>query len=1085
MGLILLLALIYLLLGAAGLLLAIPPGYASPVFPAAGLALAASLQFGPRVLPGIWLASAVLNLGKAWYSETLSPTTIVLALAIGVGASLQAGAGAWLVQRWQGPAWRALEQEQDAFRFLLLGGVLAGLVSSTLGVSALTLAGVIALKGAPFNWWNWYVGDVLGMLVFAPLALCFLNRRDHLWGERLRRIVLPIVLTLALAILAFSGTARWEAQIQASKLAADGDVVAQGIADRLISHREVLASLRHFVEAIPDFSFAQFEQFTRNTLEDNPDIFALSYNDLVSDAERSAFEARISELSPLGPFQITEPDPERRLLRAATRPEYVSVRYIVPLAGNQPAVGYDINSEPIRRLAIERARATNAMAVTAPILLVQESQRRVGLLELLPIEAEPPAGIQAGPRPKGFAVAVVKVDEMIDIASRGRVPPGLSFHLTDVDASPAAALLYDSAGRVAGPSPIATTPADWSTQLRMGDRDWRLAISASEDYRQAHRPWLAWAVGVIGLIFATLLQVLMLGMTGRTAIIQRNNEQLLLAAKVFDNSGEAIAVTDAEGHVISVNPAFTQITGYGAEEVRGRNLRFLQSGRQSPDFYREFWRCLSVEGQWQGELWNRRKSGEIYPEWLTISAVPNAAGETIQYVASFTDITAPKAAQEQIEFLAYHDPLTELPNRLLGLDRIDQAIAHSQRHGNPMALLLMDLDKFKLINDTHGHSVGDGLLRAVADRLRLALRREDSLCRLSGDEFLIILYEVDDNHGISTKCEAILQDLSRPFDIDGRQLATSFSIGVAVFPTDGADGETLMRNADTALYEAKRGGRNTYRFFDERMNLDVVHYVRTRDELQRALDREEFVLLYQPQIHLGQAGEPDRVLGAEALVHWRHPERGLVMPGDFIPIAEESGLILPIGAWVLRQACLQAVAWREADLPFRAMAVNLSAVQFQDPRITDLVFATLAETGLEAEGLELELTETALFEDLERVQSAVGRIKGHGVRLAIDDFGTGYSSLAYLKRFRVDKLKIDRSFVRHLPQSEEDLAIVRAMIQIARSLNLTTIAEGIEDVSQAEHLRALGCDQAQGFLYTHPLPPGELEAWLASFGKGT
>ena len=1092
--------------------MAIPPGYASPVFPAAGLALAAGLQFGPRVLPGIWLGSTLMNLGNAWLSETLSPTTLVLALAIGVGASLQAWAGAWLVQRWQGSAWRTLEQEQDAFHFLLLGGVLAGLVSPTLGVTALALSGLIDPVGATYTWWNWYVGDVLGVLVFAPLALCFLNRRDHLWGERLRSTVLPILLTLALAILAFWGTARWETDTQANELGADGERLAQGIADRLISHREILASLRHFVEATPDLSFIQFERFTRHTLADNPDIFALSYNDLVTDAERPVFEARISALSPLGPFQITERDAERRLIRAATRPEYVTVRYIVPLAGNKPAVGFDIHSEPIRRRAIERARATNAMAVTAPILLVQESQQRVGLLELLPIEAQAPAldqtGVQtegqagdvtiieargqrdlmegdAAPvRHQGFAVAVVKVDEMIDIATRGRVPPGLSFHLADDAADPEKALLYRSGERVAGPSPTPATPVDWSTHLRMGDRDWLLAISVGEDYRQAHRPWLAWAVGVVGLIFATLLQVLMLGMTGRTAVIQRKNDQLLLAEKVFVNSGEAIAVTDASGRVVSTNPAFTQVTGYGAEEIRGQNLRLLQSGQQSPEFYQEFWRCLQTEGQWQGEIWNRRKSGEIYPEWLTISAVRSAAGETTQYVASFTDITTTKAAQKQIEFLAYHDPLTSLPNRLLGLDRIGQAIAHGQRHGSQMALLLMDLDKFKLVNDSYGHSAGDRLLQAVAKRLRQAVRQEDTLCRLSGDEFLIILFEVTDNHGVSTKCEAILHDLSRPFDLDGRQLNSSFSIGVALFPADGADAETLMRNADTALYEAKKGGRNTYRFFDERMNLEVLHYVRTRDELQQAIEREEFVLHYQPQIRLGQPREADRVVGVEALVRWRHPARGLVMPGDFIPIAEESGLILPIGAWVLREACLQAAAWRQAGLPFRVMAVNLSAVQFHDPRLTDLVLQTLTETGLDPAGLELELTETMLFEDQERVLGAVGRLKAQGVSLSIDDFGTGYSSLAYLKRFKVDKLKIDRSFVRNLLHSEEDQAIVRAMIQIARSLNLTTIAEGIEDIALADRLRALGCDEAQGYFYARPLPAAELEQWLTTFGPG-
>ncbi|WP_295578613.1 EAL domain-containing protein [uncultured Lamprocystis sp.] len=1082
MKLVIALALAYVLLGAAGLLLAIPPGYASPVFPAAGLAVAAALQFGARVLPGVWLGSALLNLGHAWFGGTLTLTTAGLAVVIGLGASLQAGAGAWLVRHWQPSTWAALEREQDAFRFLLLSGALAGVLSPTMGVVALTAAGVIPAAGASYTWWNWYLGDVLGVMVFAPLALCFFNRQDPLWRERLRRTVLPVLVTLGLVIAAFLATARWEAQIQSNDLRDDGAQVAQAIGERLISHREILASLSHFVEATPDFSFAQFERFTRITLQRNPDIFALSFNDLVSDAERPEFEAKISAMGPLGPFQITERDTERRLVRAGTRPEYVAVRYIVPLANNQRAVGFDIHSEPIRRAAIERARRTNAMAVTAPILLVQEQQKRVGLLELLPIAAATDVTSQESIRHLGFVVAVVKVDEMIEIATRDVIPAGLTFCLSDVAAAPETGLLFCSGSRVAGPSPIPDIPADWSARLGMGDRDWRLAVIVTEDYRQAHRPWLAWAVGVVGLLFATLLQVLMLGMTGRTAIIERKNAVLLQAEKVFDNSGEAIVVTDARGVVLSTNPAFTQVTGYGAEEARGQTPRLLKSGKQSPDFYSALWQRLLREGQWQGEIWNRRKCGDIYPEWLTISAVRNAAGETVQYVGSFTDITAPKAAQERIEFLAYHDALTQLPNRVLAMDRIAQAIAHGRRHASPMALLLMDLDKFKLVNDTYGHSVGDSLLQAVAERLRHAVRR-DTLCRLSGDEFLIVLYEAEDRDAISIKCETILRDLAQPFALAGRQLTTSSSIGVAIFPADGDTTETLLRHADTALYEAKKGGRETYRFFDEQMNLNVVRYVRTKDALERGLENDAFELYYQPQLRLGRAGEPDQPVAAEALIRWHHPERGLIMPGEFIAIAEESGLIVPIGAWALRQACRQAAAWVAAGLPLRVVAVNLSAVQFHSGNIHELVLSALDEAGLDPCCLELELTESILLDDVERVLTAVRRLKEHGVRLSIDDFGTGYSSLAYLKRFKVDKLKIDRSFVSNIRHSEEDRAIVLAMIQIARSLNLTTIAEGVEDTGQAEQLRGMGCDEVQGYLHAKPLRPSELEQWLEEYDR--
>ena len=523
--LLLFLAPAYALLGALGLTLAIPPGYASPVFPAAGLALAATLWFGRQALAGIWLGSAVLNLAHAWLAGALTPTTGAVAAVIATASTAQAWSGRWLVNRRQGPAWRDLEQEQDAFRFLLLGGVLACLVSATISVTGLHAAGVIGRAEVLYTWWNWYVGDTLGVLVFAPLTLCLLNRQDSLWRERRRRIVLPMLLTLGLALLAFYGASLWEQKEQDSQLQADGETIAKLITDRLITHREVLSSLQHFVEATPNFTFRQFEQFTRITLQDNPDIFALSFNDLVTHERRLEFERLMSGLSPLGPFRITERDRQKRLVRAATRPEYVAVSYIVPLSTNRQAVGFDIHSEPIRRAAIERARASNRMAVTSPITLVQEQKPRIGVLELLPVSSAPMADAreQAG-RLHGFAVAVVKVDEMIYIATRGQTPDGLGFHLIDPHAPQGQRLLYRSA--MQGAAASSTQVANWKTGLRMGDRNWELAVFTTESYRLRHRPWLAWVVGVAGLMFATLLQTLMLGMTGRTAVIQRQNEAL-------------------------------------------------------------------------------------------------------------------------------------------------------------------------------------------------------------------------------------------------------------------------------------------------------------------------------------------------------------------------------------------------------------------------------------------------------------------------------------------------------------------------------------------------------------------------------
>ena len=517
-------ALAYAALGALGLALAIPPGYASPVFPASGLALACVLWFGRRALPGIWLGSMALNVTQTWLHGSLNPTIAIVAAVIASGATLQAWAGCWLVNRWQGGSWRDLEREQDVFGFLLLGGGFACALSASISVTGLLVADAIEPAEFVFNWWNWYVGDTLGVMVFAPLTLCLLNGRDGLLGKQRRLTVIPLLLALGLVALAFYGATRLEKQVQDSQLKADGEIIAKQIADRMITHREVLMSLRNFIETIHDFNFKQFEQFTEITLQDNPDIFALSFNDLITNSQRPAFERMMSRLSPLGSFQITERDSQRQLIRAVARPEYVPVRYIVPLNHNKPALGFDINSEPIRRDAINRATSLHAMAVTSPIQLVQESKKRVGVLELLPVEAKP--GTEAKGQAAsliGFAVSVVKVDEMVEIATRGHVADGLVFMLTDPNAPKEKNLIYRSYANSSGKNP-SDRAGSWKTRLRMGDRDWELSVHTTETYRQQHRPWMAWAVGVVGLLFAALLQILMLGITGRSAAIQSKNE---------------------------------------------------------------------------------------------------------------------------------------------------------------------------------------------------------------------------------------------------------------------------------------------------------------------------------------------------------------------------------------------------------------------------------------------------------------------------------------------------------------------------------------------------------------------------------
>ena len=435
-----------------------------------------------------------------------------------------------------------------------------------------------------------------------------------------------------------------------------------------------------------------------------------------------------------------------------------------------------------------------------------------------------------------------------------------------------------------------------------------------------------------------------------------------------------------------------------------------------------------------------------------------------------------RAAEQQIELLAYHDALTGLPNRRLVYDRFLQATAYADRAGAKVALLFLDLDNFKTINDSLGHLIGDALLKEVAARLAECVRDTDTISRQGGDEFLIVLPDLADADATAPVLVKIRERLQDPVDAEGQELTTSASIGVAIYPDDGEDFDTLLKKADTAMYRAKDAGRNTYRFFDEQMNVEAVEHLAMRNGLRRALDRGELVLHYQPQVALAGGA----VVGVEALIRWQHPELGMVPPARFIPIAEESGLIVPIGEWVMKEACRQAVAWKKAGLPELTMAVNLSAVQFKRGDVLQTVVSALEETGFDPHHLELEMTESILIHNTESVLAVVGRLKRLGVTLSIDDFGTGYSSLSYLKRFAVDKLKIDQSFVRDLATDPDDAAIVSAIIQMARSLGLKTLAEGVEDAGTLAQLAGLGCDQVQGFHYSRPMPPEELPALLAA-----
>ena len=551
---------------------------------------------------------------------------------------------------------------------------------------------------------------------------------------------------------------------------------------------------------------------------------------------------------------------------------------------------------------------------------------------------------------------------------------------------------------------------------------------------------------------------------------KRAEAQLRIAEIAFE-SQEGIVVTDADNIILRVNRAFTDITGYSAEEAVGQTPSLLKSGRHDAAFYAGMWESLRDRGAWQGEIWNRRKNGETYPEWLTISSVKDDAGKVINYVAMLTDITPRKEAEERIHHLACYDPLTQLPNRRLLQDRLRQALASSTRSGHQGALLFCDLDNFKTLNDTLGHDIGDQLLQQVAQRLLTCVREGDTVARLGGDEFVIVLEGLSENReeaANQTKIvgEKIMTALRQPYLLAGHRRHSTPSIGIAVFVDHQNSIDELLKRADFAMYQAKAAGRNTLCFFDPEMQAAVMDRVAMEADLREAVRENQFLLYYQPQ--LDGAGH---MTSAEALVRWQHPRRGLVSPADFIPLTEETGLIMPLGHWVLETACAQLVAWMaRPEMAHLTLAVNVSARQFHNPDFVEQVLAVLDQTGAYPHKLKLELTESMLLNNMEDIITKMTNLKAQGVGFSLDDFGTGYSSLSYLKRLPLDQLKIDQSFVRDILTDSNDAAIARTIVTLAQSMGLGVIAEGVETKEQMEFLANLGCHAYQGYLFGRPVP---------------
>jgi diguanylate cyclase (GGDEF)-like protein/PAS domain S-box-containing protein len=923
---------------------------------------------------------------------------------------------------------------------------------------------------------------------------------------------LTLVVGLFLTTVLFIGNRQLEdekvALAFAQRAAASASAVQHGLNDAV----QVLSVLNQLFITVDSVSRTQFDTFTQPLLQRYPYIQAFNYHRFLPGAERLDYESRMVhqlDRNVGADFKITFNDEGLRRV-APQKNRYYIVDYLAPIRGNEPALGLDVSGNASVMQALERGVETGAAAATGMLQLAQASDP--GFVVLIPVyrSGTDLSGVEARRRGLiGDTAAVFRAGTLVQMTLAGTNLPSTAHLTIDVysrGADGIRKLVFHNADKQP-PNPLLEMLPPWlvyeasyrSTHVfAVAGQEWHIVVSSSPvPFIQNHLSSLMVLLGGIMLTMIAAMYLQMLTLRSRrvqrlveekttelrltNALLsedilarQQAEQALRLRERAIEASANAIIIlqadaTNAHYPVEYVNPAFERITGYSAAEMVGRDIRELESSETDSAASQQIHLAVREQREGNAVLRNQRKDGSLLWIDFYIAPVRNADGVVTHFVAALYDITSTKHYEAELEFQASRDALTGLANRAMLRDSLCQAIAYAQRFRQAVWVVFIDLDRFKFVNDTLGHKAGDLLLKIVADRLQGALREYDIAARLGGDEFVLVLPERSqdkpDIHGL----QRIMEAVADPVTIEGHAFFLTCSIGISMYPPDGDDPEQLIKHADIAMYRAKQTGRNNFQFYTASMNEQALERLRIESDLRNALERSELLLYYQPKVDV-QSG---RISGMEALIRWVHPEFGMVLPSRFIGLAEETGLIVPIGAWVLREACMKNKVWQQAGHPELCMSVNISARQFGQKDLVQTIAETLRVTGLEPHCLELELTESMVMTDVENAIGVMQQLKLLGVKISIDDFGTGYSSLAYLKRFPIDVLKIDRSFVRDITVDFNDAAITVSIISLAHNLKLKVIAEGVETEAQLAYLRYHGCDEIQGYLFSRPLPPME------------
>jgi diguanylate cyclase (GGDEF)-like protein len=1074
----LLFALAYAAVGWVALQVTIPPDYVSALFPPAGMALAFILIAGPRAAWGVLVGSflvqvlATLQAGASPMSWSLLPPA--------VGAMLQALVGVALMKRFIG-AQTTLDTPREIALFIGLVAPLGCLVNASISIPTLLLSGIISPEDALFSWANWWLGDTLGVLLAAPLMLAFLATPRDAW--RVRRIPLTVTLVAALVLtgVVFNQVIKNEALRTHHQYEREAANLAGGIERRLASQLDLLFALERFATLSLGFSRDDFTAFTDRLLQRYEGTQNYTWNPLITQQERHSFETNIRFLYHpdfrIRDRVVTAPP---GLAPAQQAPEYLPILFVEPRTGNEAVVGLNPLSIPAARAAIDASRSSGEPAATAPFILTQETGEQIGVVIYQTIR-QPHFGSE---ETVGLVSTALRIDDLLASA----LPSGYGSMSVDhclLDVTDAPPTRLSGAPDCASQAWYAASPFSTTRSTTFAGRDWEIRLRATPAFMQEHSSRAGWAVVVIGLLTTSVLVAFLLMTTGHNRRIQRlvrlRTAELAETTRDLERQKEALNRAQSIARMGSLEIAPGTATVSCSDGLRQlltlpvatsfplQSLLHAIHEEDRSDLHRA---VLRLEESPEPIALDCRTIGSLARTVHFVFDSEWHDGAAVLVRATVQDVTVAREREREIQLLAHFDPLTGLPNRTQWMHKANNAINNARRRHDSLAVLFLDLDRFKTINDSLGHHVGDQLLCEVSSLLGEQLRNEDVLARLGGDEFVILLPYIRHPAEAATVARKLLAVLDQPIEINSHELRLSVSIGIALHPADGEDLDTLLKHADTAMYGAKSAGRDNFQFFVAEMNERAIERLKLESGIRRAIENDELRLNYQPQFDGGSR----RLLGVEALLRWHHPELGIVGPDRFIPVAEDTGLIAPLGEWVLRQACRQQALWQQARQDDLQVAINISPLQFRRPDFIDNVKRIIAETNANPHLIELEITESALTQSTEELVAKLDELVATGVTLALDDFGTGYSSLAILRKLPIGRLKLDRSFVKDLPGDAEDAAIASAALSMARDLGIEVVAEGVETEAQRSYLLERGCQIMQGYLFAKPLPVETFDA---------